>query len=151
MKSDTKNSNRDINRQNKASTVIDALLHPLVAQYLIKETGKIVCDVLETELELSPPTKCKLEYVAKLATNTEEVVHIASYKHCKSSSYIKCGSIHLAKVEHRNLKNAIRFDEFSTLPKRMPHYTPRILAYQTLVHNTPRSSCTIINTIQQMI
>ena len=88
MKSDTTNSNRDISRQNKASTVIDASLHLLVAQDLIKEMGKIACDVLEKELELSPPTKRKLEYIAKLATNAEEVVHIASYKDCKSSSYV---------------------------------------------------------------
>ena len=82
----SKYTNRDIQRQNKASSIINATLHIHIAKDLIKESDNLACDILDSESSLSHSTKRKLKYISKLAKTTVEVVEEASSKHCKSSS-----------------------------------------------------------------
>jgi hypothetical protein len=140
MKSNQNDKNRDIQRQNKASTVINASLHLLVAQELIDEHVNLTSDILEEDNKLSAGTKRKLQYATKLGTTTKEVVENAAKKYCKSSSYVKGTAMILAKREHRTLKKAIKFDEFDNIQKRMPHYNERLLSYQMVVSESPSRS-----------
>ena len=79
-------------------SVIDASLHLLVAQDLITETSNLASEILNTDASISQRSKRKLAYVTKLATNAVEIVKIGSLKHCKSSSYVKCGAYLLITI-----------------------------------------------------
>ena len=97
----SKEKNRDINQQNKASTLVEACLFSIVAKDALVSIEKIVQSI--SHHDNSSCLSSKIEETSKLITITKEASTKANKLYCRCSTHIKCGSNIIAHNETQTL------------------------------------------------
>ena len=142
------NHNRDINRQNKASSVIDATIYSYITKDKI-DTLLRVCESVNSDPNnvLSQSSRMQLTYALNnLSSKPEEDSNELSSSHyMKCSTYIKGGAKSIAKSEFSRMKKAIETDETNLLYDSASHLTPHMVKLQESISQTPGKHPCIID------
>ena len=133
-------TNRDVTRQNKASSVVDATLYSFIAD----DATKTVKSLASTSCVTSSPnptshttcTTCqgnkrKLECISNLADTILQSNNVQRSKYMKCSTYLKTGASRLAKTEHNAMKRAIKYNVSPILKDRTKHITTHMVKLQS--------------------
>ena len=126
------NINRDINRQNKGSSVISATVYSLLTDKKMKSIVSICKDVVSNDNNIITNTsKRKLDYaVNELSHSALRCNKIASNKYMTSSTHIKCDALPIATSTHKRMKDAILMDETYCLYDSASRCTPDMVHMQ---------------------
>ena len=124
----TKKKNRDIIRQNKATSVVDATIFSEIALESISTITKI-CDVIQKET----PNEDLASYIGNILESCR-ICHDSSRKaqrlFMRCSTYIKLGAKEIAHNEYAFLKRSVKFREVDDLKNEMEHYHDCMLPMQ---------------------
>ena len=116
--------NRDLRRQNKGTSVVDATLF-----------AKICLGALETisAIAQQPSIEIDKKSIIQLTNTCINCINRSCVLFMKSSTYIKQGAEEIAKNEYGILKRSVRFRETDDLKIVMDHYVPCMLEMQQLI------------------
>ena len=134
------NHNRDINRQNKATSVIDASIYSLITKDKLNKLLEICNNVSKDKNNtLSKESKRQLEYATSaLDSNKEDdSLVISSKNYMKCSTYVKSNAMIIATSEHKRMKTAIKLHETNVLYDSCSHLTPHMVKLQETIENVP--------------
>ena len=135
--------NRDVTRQNKATSVVKATMLAYCCRDSILAIQNLVKD-LSTSLENQD---CLKEYentfhlLNNLLNITIDTNNKSSRLYMRCSTYIKLGATEIAHNENAVLKRAIKFNEYDDLESEMDHFDQSILDMFKIIQ-TDRSTVT---------
>ena len=149
--SEMSNLNRDINRQNKASSVIDASIYSFITKDKL-DTLVEICRSVKNDAKnvLSLESRKRLEYaVDNLDTIGEaDPNEQAAKNYMKCSTYIKGGARSIAFTEFKRMKRAIDYEETELLYDSCTHLTPHMVKLQESISSTPgKLPCSVVGTL----
>ena len=123
--------NRDVQRQNKASTLITANLYSNVVTEGIKASQKITNALVQSsDIQF---IKSSILAIKKINDIILEANAVAKKKYCHCSSMIKSGAICIAHRETQIIKNAIRCKETIALDSVLRHYEKKVVDMQVSI------------------
>ena len=115
--------NRDLNRQNKAATLVNAVLFSNVVNEGLETIIKLVQNTISSkdcnDVQKMTETLLAVSDISKLILNDN---HTAIKKICSCSTYVKKGAIPIAHRETRIMKQAIITKEDYSLSSELRHY-----------------------------
>ena len=122
--------NRDVTRQNKATSVVKATMLSKQCDESILGISDIISNLknlVKTSNESSTYDQlfCKLEEVLSITKNTNSK---ASRLYMRCSTYIKLGASEIAHNENAVMKRAVKFEEYDDIESEMDHYDPWMLS-----------------------
>ena len=132
--------NRDVQRQNKASTLITANLYSNVVTEGIIASQKITNALVQSSDIQS--IKSSILAIKKINDIILEANAVAKKKYCLCSSMIKSGAICIAHRETQIIKNAIRCKETIALDTVLRHYDKKVVDMQVSI---VAATSTVIN------
>ena len=116
--------NRDANRQNMATSIVQATIYSNLVQDGLKCITDITTSEIESNSNLSPDSKRKFESILSVTNGCLATNSAASLKYQKCSIYIKRGSVDIANKETSLIKSAIRNKEDPNEIKSIHHFEP---------------------------
>ena len=129
----SKEKNRDINQQNKASTLVEACLFSIVAKDALVSIEKIVKSI--SHHDNSSCLSSKIEETSKLITITKEASTKANKLYCRCSTHIKCGSNIIAHNETQTIKRGIKHKETRMLQYKLRHFYPNVISMHESIYD----------------
>ena len=126
--------NRDINRQNKASTLVSANMYSNIT----KEGIQVCLSILDNSFsnELSP----QLIATKSILTKVEKSNEIAKKKFCRCSTHVKCGAISIAHKEIMMIKSSIKNCETKMLKSNLRHYNEDVVEMHRFISHAEKQS-----------
>ena len=123
--------NRDLNRQNKANTVVRAAI------YLEISTDGMdkVCELISEALKDNPSgstSASTLERILSITQACMECNKIAGRDFTRCSTYVKTTASQIAKKENSYIKKAVKFNETKDLKEVMIHFEEKMLQFHKL-------------------
>ena len=134
--------NRDANRQNMASSIVQANIYSNIVQEGLKCISDITTHELNTNTTISQDSKRKFESILSVTNSCIETSSKSSEKYQKCSTYIKRGSVDIANREVNMVKKAISNNENPSIMMSIHHYEPTMSRLQSNIYgNRPNSKC----------
>ena len=134
--------NRDANRQNMATSIVQATIYSNLVQDGLKCITDITTSEIESNSNLSPDSKRKFESILSVSNGCLATNSAASLKYQKCSIYIKRGSVDIANKETSLIKSAIRNKENPNEIKSIHHFEPNMgKIHSNIYANHPNSKC----------
>ena len=131
--------NRDIQRQNKASTLVTAVQYSNQVNHGISHMEDIINDAMsKNDLE---SLKQSLAAIQKINTIIKESNTIAIDKYCRSSTFVKKGAISIAQRECRIINESMRTKESFSLSTELRHYNKNLVETYQSIHSIKSSLC----------
>ena len=130
-------TNRDVQRQNKASTLVAAVIYSNVVDEGITTIEDIARN-MEFIVDVDVLKKAILA-ISKITKICKDNNGTAISKYCSCSTYIKKGAVSIAHRESRIIKEAIRNKEVYSLSIELRHYNELVVkSYQQIdrINNT---------------
>ena len=118
--------NRDITRQNKASSVVSATIYSQICDYGLRT----VLDFLDDDLfqkNQDETIKKKINDLIDTVSTCKKALQLSSNMYMRCSTYIKLGAVEIASNENSILKRAIKFKEYEDLEEEMDHFQSDML------------------------
>ena len=129
MSSSSGKNNHDIQRQNKATSVVDATLYSKICLEAISTIRR-----LTNKLHNEDPNGELLKKIIELLDICQLTTNKSSVLYMKCSTYIKQGANEIANNEYSLLKSSVRFKETDDLHVVMHHYDPCMLKMQQVIY-----------------
>lgn len=102
--------NRDVIRQNKATSVVAGTIYSYICKDGIKNMAEMSKVVLKEESDnLSEENKKRLEYISEQAKSSVLSLNEASNNYMKCSTYIRCGAKAIAGKAQNTMKKRYSF------------------------------------------
>ena len=120
-------TNKDLQRQNKASSLVSAVMHSNVVHEGIISIEEII-NMTSDEGNIQK-MKNSLLAIAKISRLIKDANQHAKNKYCSCSTYIKKGAVDIANRETRTIKEAIRTNEVYSLNSNLHHYNTTIVEH----------------------
>ena len=134
--------NRDANRQNMATSIVQATMYSNLVEDGLKCITDMTKTVIETNSDLSENSKRKFESILRLTEDCLKTNTAATAKYQKCSTYIKRGSVNIAKRESTLIKNALSNKEDPSLIQTLHHFEPSMANIHANIYaHTPNSKC----------
>ena len=132
-------TNRDIRRQNKASTVVDATIFSLITDDGVSQISKFASDAIQDNDDSEETSLCqgciskkrKFQSIKNLASTTSTSNELQRSKYLKCSTYLKTGAFRIAQTENNAIKRAMKCNEQSILSNRTKHVSPCMVKLQS--------------------
>ena len=128
--------NRDVTRQNKASSVVKATIFSQILNEALESILHITESILTSQQHIHEYSQIcpQLNMIAELTSICVESNTVSSTHYMKSSTYVKCGAKEIATNENSSIKRAIKFKETNDLSESLDHFTPRMLEMHKILH-----------------
>jgi hypothetical protein len=123
--------NRDIARQNKASTLVTANLFSNV----IKEGSLHINEITKSmeSLQESGEIQQGINAIININKTISEANEQAMKDYSRCSTYVKTGGLSIAHRETQIIKHAIHFGEEESLEEEMRHYNKLVVSMQKAI------------------
>ena len=129
--------NRDILRQNKATSVVAGTIYSYICEDGIKNMGKMSDIVLKEDGQhLSIDNKERLQFISDCSKSSIDSLSIASQQYMRCSTYIRCGAKTIAKKAQNTMKSAILLNEVAKLKKPTSYRLKNNHSHCGLRHHT---------------
>jgi hypothetical protein len=128
--------NRDISRQNKATSVVKATMYAFCSRdsiFAIQNHLENLSVSLQ-KLDTFPQYVTTLSTIVKLLDIALDTNNQSSRLYMKCSTYIKLGAESIAHNENGVLKRAVRFSEYDDLDSEMDHYDTSLLEMYKIIN-----------------
>ena len=133
--------NRDINRQNMASSLVKATMYSNLVQDGLECIKAISQEELDKNSDLNENSKRKLESIIEVTDICNNTNTLACTKYQKCSTYVKRGSLDIANRESNLIKKALQVNEDPYLIKSIHHYDQSIGNIQRSILHYRNSKC----------
>ena len=134
-------SNRDVARQNMASSLVKATMYSNLVNEGLKCISDLSKDELTKDTNMSDSCKRKLETIVSVTDTCITTNSTACKKYQKCSTYVKRGSVDIANKETNLIKKAIECGENPSLIKSIHHYEDNMGSICTLLNRSRNSKC----------
>ena len=131
-------SNRDTNRQNKASTLVNACLYSNVTKQGINYCLSIVQE--ENKKNTTTLDTAFFQNMISILEQIEISNTKAMKQFCRCSTHIKCGAISIAHNESMTIQRALRNNESLMLKNTLRHYDKDVIEMHRVISYTKKNT-----------
>ena len=121
-----KSTNRDVNRQNKANTVVTATIYSQIVFDGLSKLNVIIKDTTKNDNTLQ-----QLQDIIGVCIKANSM---SCKQYMRSSTYIKCAAYNIAKRENSMIKRGLKFREIDDLSSSMDHLEAEMLEMHKTIY-----------------